>query len=213
MKKSKDISLVWQIAKVNLRHNFLPLCCLSFVIILLIPIIFGVTNLDRQAVAVPLEMLLSIIGIVIFVPIFQPEQNPDIEDVIASKSIDLTYVHLIRVAYSVLSVVLLAILFSVFLLFNGCEITPGIVFGTIADALFLGGIGLLTAAITNNLTVSFMPPIIYYLANVMLQKKLGVFNLFGMARDIYEPNIWLFVTGALLIVLSILTRRLILKKR
>ncbi len=213
MKKSKDISLVWRIAKVNLRHNFLPLCCLSFVIILLIPIIFGVTNLDRQAVAVPLEMLLSIIGIVLFVPIFQPEQNPDIEDVIASKSMDLTYVHLIRVAYSVLSVVLFAILFSVFLLFNGCEITPGIVFGTIADALFLGGIGLLTAAITNNLTVSFMPPIIYYLANVMLQKKLGVFNLFGMTRGIYEPNIWLLGTGALLIVLSILTRRLILKRR
>ncbi len=213
MKKSKGFLPVLQIAKVNLRHNFLPLCCLSFVVILLIPIIFGVTNLDSKAVAVPLEMLFSTIGIVLFVPLFQPEQNPDIEDIVASKYIDLTYVHIIRVVYSVLALLVFSILFSSFLFFNGCEITLNIIFGTIADALFIGGIGLLTAAITNNLTVSFMPPVIYYLINVMLQNKMGVFNLFGMMRDDYTPNVWLFAIGVILMVISILIKKYVLKNK
>ena len=213
MRKSREFSPVLQIAKINLRHNFLPLCGLSFVVMLLIPVIFGVTNLDSKAVAVPLEMLFSTIGIILFVPIFQPEQNPDTEDIVASKYIDLTYVHLIRVVYSVLALLLFVTLFSAFLFFNGCEITLNIVFGTIADALFIGGIGLLTAAITNNLTVSFMLPVIYYLINIMLQKKMGVFNLFGMMIDSYTPNVWLFTTGILLIVISVLVKRKIIKGR
>ncbi len=200
-----------QITKINLRHNFLPLCCLSFVVILLIPIIFGVTNLDSKAVAVPLEMLFPAIGMILFVPIFQPEQNPDIEDIVASKYIDLTYVHLIRVVYSVLALLLFTIFFSVFLFFNGCEITLHIVFGTIADALLMGGIGLLTAAITNNLIVSFMLPVIYYIINVTLQEKMGIFNLFGMMREDYAPNVWLFITGLSLIALSILIKGMVLK--
>ena len=213
MEKSKKPLLVWQIAKINLRHNFLPLLFLSFIIMLLVPVIFGITNLDNRAAAAPLEMLISTLGIVLLVPVFQPEQNPDIEDIVSSKYVDQIIVHLIRIAYSLVSLVLLIALFSLVMILNGCEITLIMYFGTIADAMFLGAIGLLTAAITNNLTVSFMPPIIYYLLNITMQRKLGVFNLFAMMNENYAPNVWLFLTGITLIVVSVLIKRVITKQR
>ena len=116
MKKSKPTLQVWQIAKANLRHNFLPLLLLSAIILMLTPVLFGTTNLDSKAAAVPLEMLISIIGIILLVPIFQPEQDDEIKDIIASKYIDSTYVYIIRVVYSVTGIILFVLIFSLFML-------------------------------------------------------------------------------------------------
>lgn len=207
MKKSKHILQVWQIAKANLRHNFLPLLLLSAIIMMLTPVLFGTTNLDSKAAAVPLEMLISIIGIILLVPIFQPEQDDEIKDIIASKYIDSTYVYIIRVAYSVIGIILLVLIFSLFMLLCGCEITAELVCGTIADAMFLGAIGLLASAVTNNLPVSFMVSLLYYVINITMKSKLGNFNLFAMMNGNYKPNSYLFVVSIIFITISILIKR------
>lgn len=212
MKKSKHILQVWQIAKANLRHNFLPLLLLSAIIMMLTPVLFGTTNLDSKAVAVPLEMLISIIGIILLVPIFQPEQDDEIKDIIASKYIDSTYVYIIRVAYSVIGIILLVLIFSLFMLLCGCEITAELVCGTIADAMFLGAIGLLASAVTNNLPVSFMVSLLYYVINITMKSKLGNFNLFAMMNGNYKPNSYLFVVSIIFITISILIKRGLAKK-
>lgn len=212
MKKSKHILQVWQIAKANLRHNFLPLLLLSAIIMMLTPVLFGTTNLDSKAAAVPLEMLVSIIGIILLVPIFQPEQDDEIKDIIASKYIDSTYVYIIRVAYSVIGIILLVLIFSLFMLLCGCEITAELVCGTIADAMFLGAIGLLASAVTNNLPVSFMVSLLYYVINITMKSKLGNFNLFAMMNGNYKPNSYLFVVSIIFITISILIKRGLAKK-
>lgn len=212
MKKSKHILQVWQIAKANLRHNFLPLLLLSAIIMMLTPVLFGTTNLDSKAAAIPLEMLISIIGIILLVPIFQPEQDDEIKDIIASKYIDSTYVYIIRVAYSVIGIILLVLIFSLFMLLCGCEITAELVCGTIADAMFLGAIGLLTSAVTNNLPVSFMVSLLYYVINITMKSKLGNFNLFAMMNGNYKPNSYLFVVSIIFITISILIKRGLAKK-
>lgn len=210
--KSKSTLQVWQIARVNLRHNFLPLLLLSAVIMILTPILFGTTGLDSKAAAVPLEMLISIIGIILLVPIFQPEQDDEIKDIVASKYIDSTYVHLIRVAYSIIGIILLVLAFSLFMFVCGCEITIELIGGTIADAMFLGAIGLLTSAITSNMPVSFMISLLYYVLNLTMKSKLGNFNLFSMMNGNYRPNIWLFVSSVVFIVIAILIKRVLAKK-
>ena len=188
MEKSKYTLQVWQIAKVNLRHNFTPLLLLSFVLMLLTPVLFGTTNLDSKAAAVPLEMFISIIGIILLVPIFQPEQDDEIKDIVASKYVDSTYVHLIRVTYSIIGLILLVLVFSLFMFVNNCEITMELIGGTIADAMFLGSIGLLISAITNNMSVSFMIPFLYYVLNITMKSKLGNFNLFSMMSGNYPVS-------------------------
>lgn len=179
---------------------------------ILTPILFGTTGLDSKAAAVPLEMLISIIGIILLVPIFQPEQDDEIKDIVASKYIDSTYVHLIRVAYSIIGIILSVLAFSLFMFVCGCEITIELIGGTIADAMFLGAIGLLTSAITSNMPVSFMIPLLYYVLNLTMKSKLGNFNLFSMINGNYQPNIWLFISSVVFIVVAILIKRVFAKK-
>lgn len=174
---------------------------------LLTPVLFGITNLDSKATAVPLEMLISIIGIVLLVPIFQPEQDGEIKDTVSSKYVDCTYIYLIRVVYSIIGIIVLVSAFTLFMLFCGCEITSSLIFGTIADAMFLGAIGLLTSAVTNNLPVSFMVSLLYYVINITMKSKLGMLNIFAMMSGDYKPNLWLFAASIILIVASILIKR------
>lgn len=212
MKQSKHTLQVWQIAKVNLRHNFLPLLLLSVIIMMLTPALFGITHLDSKATAVPLEMFLSIIGIILLVPIFQPEHDDEIKDIIASKYIDSTYIHLIRVVYSVVGIIVLVLIFSLFMLLCGCEITMALICGTIADAMFLGSMGLLALAITGNLPVSFMVSLLYYVINIAMKSKLGNFNLFAMMDGNYKPNSYLFVASIIFITISVSIKRGFAKK-
>lgn len=207
MEKSKCTLQVWQIAKVNLRHNFTPLFLLSFIIMLLTPVLFGTTNLDYKAAAVPLEMFVSIIGIILLVPIFQPEQDDEIKEVVSSKYIDCIYVYLIRVVYSVIGIIVLVVAFALFMLLCGCEISIPLIFGTIADAMFLGAIGFLTSAITNNLPVSFMVSLLYYVINITMKSKLGILNIFAMMSGDYKPNLWLFLSGIFLICVAVCIKR------
>lgn len=212
MKRSKHTLQVWQIAKVNLRHNFLPLFLLSAIIMVLTPVLFGTTNLDSKAAAIPLEMFISIIGIVLLVPIFQPEQDDEIRDIIASKYIDSTYVHLVRAVYSVIGITVLVLIFSLFMLLCGCEITIALICGTIADAMFLGSMGLLASAVTNNLPVSFMVSLLYYVMNITMKSRLGNFNLFAMMNGNYKPNSYLFVASIIFIAVSVFIKRCLVKK-
>lgn len=212
MEKSKTSLLVWQIAKVNLKYYFLPLFLLSVIIILLTPVLYGTTNLDRKAAAVPLEMFVSMIGMILLVPVFHPEQDDEINDVIASKYIDSIYVYFIRIACSVMGIILLVLVFALFMLGGGCEITVPLIGGTIADAMFLGGMGLLTAALTANLPVSYMIPLLYYILGITMKSKLGKINLFAMMNGNHEPDVWLFGTGILFIVLSVLIKKAAAKK-
>ena len=96
-----DFKSVCRILGINLRHNFLPHLLLALVITFLTPIIFGISSLNERESAQPLEMLLSLTGTVLLTPIFMPEQNENIRDLIRSKKIDYLAVCFIRLLYSV----------------------------------------------------------------------------------------------------------------
>lgn len=212
MKTSKYILKILRIAKVNIRHNFLKLLFISLAVIILTPIFFGTANLDSNAVAMPLEMLVSVIGIVFLVPIFRPEHDNGISETVFSKYTDTISVYLIRLLYSIAATVILISLFSLFLFFHGCEITFPVIFGTVADALILGATGLFAASLTDNLPLSIMMPLLYYVMSITLQQKLKIFNLFSMMNGDYEPNAYLFSVAIFLIALSLIIKKLKSKK-
>ena len=95
----------------------------------------------------------------------------------------------------------------------GSQISLTLIFGTLADAMFLGSVGLFVSAITNNLPVSFMIPILYYGLNLFARSKLGIFNLFSMMNGDYSPNIWLFTASIVLMVVGITLKRITIKCR
>ena len=82
MHSSKKQFLVLEIAKINLRHNALLSIGVAVLLCLVTPFLIGTANLDRNSAAMPLEMFVSLIGIVLLTPVFQPEQNEEIDDLV-----------------------------------------------------------------------------------------------------------------------------------
>ena len=188
-----------------MRHHFLPQLLLSIFLLILALVLFGISSLDRMASAVPLEIFISLIGIVLLTPIFQPEQDASIEEIVASKYTSQIYVYLIRIVYSLVAIIMLISLFSLYMRLCESDITMLLWQGAIANAMFLGAIGLLTSSIFRNVSVSYMVPAIYYALNFG-GNHFGHFYLFSMMRGEYEPKIWLFVSSLLLMILSIFVK-------
>lgn len=192
-----------EIAKTNLRHNSLLSIAAAVMLCLLTPLLIGTANLDRNSAAMPLEMFVSLIGIVLLTSVFQPEQNEEIHDLVSSKHCSIEKVYLIRTLYSVGVVVLLICLFAVYMQTQGSDVTMILVFGTTANAIFLGSMGMLTSAMTGNTVIGYMPPFLYYALNIGMGRKLGNFYLFSMTVGNYRAKIWLLATGVLMILVSL----------
>ena len=92
---------ICRILSVNLRHNFIPHLSIAVVIAFLTSALFGIASLDVREAAQPLERLLSLTGAVLLTPIFLPEQNENIRDLVRSKRTDYCAVCFIRLLYSI----------------------------------------------------------------------------------------------------------------
>lgn len=193
-----------KILSINLKRNFLPHFFIAIVIVLLTPIVFGISSLEKNLAAQPLEMLLSLTGTVLLTPIFLPEQNECIRDVIRSKRTDYLTVCLMRVMYSI---VFLAAIFGCFvavMYFSESNVTPAHFTGGFASALFLGSVGFAAAGISSSTTVGYMVSAIYYIANFGLKSKLGKLFLFSMSANDFTPKYFIIIASIVLILCTFL---------
>lgn len=199
---------VFRIAGMNLRHNAVGHIGITLLLVMLTPVLFGISNLDAKAAAAPLELFLMMIGVVLFTPIFQPEQNRDISDLTASKYVNEIVVYVIRTIYSFLILLVMLSVFIWFMHICHCEVSVRLLLGTLADAVFLGGMGMLGAAIVDHTVVAYMFPLIYYYLNYGGGDRLGNFYLFSMMTGRYEPKPWLFGSGLIFISVAVIVKYL-----
>lgn len=171
---------VIKILFVNLKHNFLIHFVIAVIIALLTPVVFSISSLDSRASAQPLEMLLSFVGAVLLTPVFFPEQNEEIRDVIRSKKTDYLLICAIRVVYSVLTVMLITGIFILAMKYCECDVTWKHFIAGFASSLFMGTIGFAFAGLSGSVSAGYMAAMVYYAANIGLKDKLGVCYLFSM---------------------------------
>ena len=107
----------FSLARMNIRHNSILHIALSAAVLLLTPVLFGIAELDALAAAVPLEMFVALIGIILLTPVFQPEHTPGTEELVAAKYVGCGIIYAIRVLYSLGILMLLILLFSVYAVF------------------------------------------------------------------------------------------------
>ncbi|MDE6763860.1 MAG: hypothetical protein K2J73_09290, partial [Oscillospiraceae bacterium] len=176
-----DFSRPGKIFSVNLRYNFLPHFAIACVIALAVPMIFSVSSLTARGAAQPLEFLLSFAGAFLFTPIFYPEQNKNVRDLIRSKRTGYLSVCLVRVIYSAaaLAVVVGAMVLTMKLFES--DVTWRHFVGAYASSLLLGSVGLFFAGVSGNVTAGYMAAVIYYLAGYAMKEKLGVMCVFSMS--------------------------------
>lgn len=191
-----------RIAGINLRHNFVPHLLAAAVIVLFTPVIFEISSLNERLAAQPLEMFLSLVGAVFLTPVFLPEQDENIRDLIRSKRTNYPAVCVLRTVYSIIAVAVFIGGFTA--LMRACEsaVTMRHFFGAFASALFLGALGFFAAGVSGNTTVGYMAAMIYYIANFGLGKKLGRLYLFSMSAADGGGKLCLLAASAALIAMT-----------
>lgn len=196
-----DSKSLYKILSVNLRHNFIPHLLLALVITFLTPVVFGISSLDERLAARPLEMLLSLTGTVLITPIFLPEQNENIRDLIRSKRADHLTVCFIRLLYSLFFLAVIFGSFALVMYHSESEITLHHFIGGYASACFLGALGFFFAGISKNTVVGYMVSMIYYISNFAMKDDLQNLYLFSMSAGSFHEKYWL-MSGAVILIIA-----------
>lgn len=193
-----------KITVVNLRYNFLMPFASALGVLILTLLMFNITALQSREAAKPIEFLLCFIGVTLLVPIFLPEQDENIRDVICAKKINYFNILIIRILYSVVAMIVLIAFFVVVMKICESDVTVKHLIGGIASAWFLGAVGFAAAGITNNVTVGYMAAMLYYLANYGMKDKVGKFFLFPMSYlGRFDESGWLIFGAVVLMAITL----------
>lgn len=169
----------------------------------LIYLIFGVTFLEETTVNKALGYFVSLMGLLLFTPIFVPEASEDIADVVCSKYIDYWKITVLRLVAGMIVFGLLLFAYAGVLYANGSIIGFHQIGAAFANTIFLGSIGLVGMAVFNGITTGYMLALIYYIMNFFIPNKLGIFYLFSVD----EHKLLLGSIGVLLIITAIIIKQ------
>lgn len=207
-----DFSAAAKIVGINLRHNFLVNFCIALTVAILTPLVFSISALDFTSSARPLEMLLCMTGTVLLTPVFLPEQNENIRDVIRSKRVDYLSVCIIRVIYSTVALAAIIGVFVFVMKLCECDVTLAHFGAGFGSAYFLGAVGLAFAKFgggsASSPTVGYMASMIYYMLN-FIGSKLGGFWLFTMSNGMKSVNFSLMIWGTVIIAGTFIVSKII----
>lgn len=190
----------WQIEKANLKYHA-PLHILVCVILLgLSPFLMGVKNLSAIDTAKVLERYVALIGIIMLVPGFLPEQDHEIRELVYTKYTKGQTVYLVRFLGNMLIMAVFLGIYICVLENNNCEF-PVIKYyaGTFAEMLFFGGLGFFFYGCSDNLVIGYMAPVVYYIMAIGGgDKYLKMFYPFSMASGRYGEKAVLLITAIVL---------------
>ncbi len=193
----------------DIRRNYLPHFALAALIALLIPMFVSISALKDKAAAQPVEMFLTLTGIAALTPVFLPERDESVRDVIRARRTDCTVVYGLRAVCALLFLGLLFGGFGLAMKLCESEATVKLLAGGFASAALLGAVGFAVSGLSGNTAAGYMAAFIYYMANFALKKKLGVFFLFSVCFDgDFSAKPW-----QLLIAAAIISAVLAVKKR
>ncbi|RDU24870.1 hypothetical protein [Anaerosacchariphilus polymeriproducens] len=197
-----------KISIINLKITFLPHILVILFMCFIAPFIMGVQNLQPDQVAKIVESYLSLFGIILFLPVFIPDMNNNIRDLIASKKESMITHHCIRVMEALILLFLVGMLFLFYLKSGDCRfLIEKMSYSLIANSIFLGGMGMLVFAISNQVAFAYMIPITYYIICYGSGKKyLGNFYLFTMQYGSFQEKYYIFVLGLIMITTAIIVR-------
>lgn len=198
----------WQIEKMNLKYH-VPLHLLVCILMLGIsPLLMGVANLTAENTAKVLERYTALIGIVMITPVFLPEQDKDLRELVYAKYMNGASVYLVRLLGNTL---ILAVFLGGYLFMlrqNNCSF-PILKYylGTGAEILFLGSIGLFFYGLSDNLIAGYMAAVVYYITAIGSGSKyLKMLYPFSMSDGRYAEKFCLFAAAVLLTAAGIFLR-------
>ena len=184
-----------------LRAHFSIAIALCFIT----PLMFNVRYLDSLGSTFVLERFVSLIGLILLTPLFMPEQDKNIAELVQSKQTEHSLTIVVRLTLSLLFMAFCIAVMGIVMRLLQCDFEMGkLLMGTFATALFLGAIGFAFHAVTNNVVIGYLAAFTYYLLNFTLGSRLKNVFLFSLARNSVNEKYWLLGLGALLLIVSLL---------
>ena len=130
---------VIEILRVNWKQNLRYHVIGAVLFCLLIPFFFDINGMDLFSTAKVLEAYFILLGIICFVPVFLPDQDLTIRNLLDTKQMSAGIVCLIRFFQSLLLMVLLESAMLLFFRWKGAQFPFGPYFlGTAASMIFFG---------------------------------------------------------------------------
>lgn len=133
--------------RLNIKHTLFP----AVVILFIIPLIYGVSNLNSMKAADCLERLVVLIGIPLFVPLLKIDQQDNIRDIILLSNFPYQIILLLRVLISMTYSIMLIYIFEIYMKISGSTFPIfHYLFRTVVYVILLGSVGLLMVSVTKN---------------------------------------------------------------
>ncbi len=194
-------------AKYDLRFNLLPHIAVAVGLLLLTPVMFGITALDSGSAALPLELSLPFLGVILLTSVYSPEQEPGILDTVRARKTPYLLICGIRIIMAMLITVILTCGFVFIMSVLECEVSVEHALASCANTFFLGGSGILASSFSGHAVIGYIVPVLYYVIDLM--GGLGDLTIFSMMRSgTMEGKAVIFAVGICCIAVSILCRHL-----
>ena len=147
----------------NLRLNIKQTLFPAILLLLVIPLIYGTSNLDSVKSADCLERMVALIGLPMFVPLLRPEQNGGINALITMRPFPYRRIVVLRGMLSITCTALLILIFEGFMRVGGCSFPIcAYTLRTLAVTAALGFVGLLASAVSGNTAAGFLASFCWY---------------------------------------------------
>ena len=196
------------VARENQKHNLWIPFLICILLLIVSPLFLGIENLTEPETAKVLEYYAVFISIILLPAVFLPEQDKDIRDLLSSKYTPMAKLYGIRIIQAMLYLMLLLGVYMCILKAGNCEFAfLKLYMGELATMVFLGGMGIFFYALTDQVVVGYMIPLLYYMLNITISpNKIKGLYLFSMSIGKYEWKWTLGMAGVVLLAAGIAIR-------
>ena len=189
------------------KRQYYPHLLLLFLFVALSGGFVSFRGLESQQAAKVMEMYAAFTGILLFTPLFMPEQDREIWDLERGKGTPMWKNYFLRFILALIVCFLVITLFISFMIRGGSEFEIFSLFrGACCEIFFLGSIGFFASAVTNQVVIGYMFAVIYYALNIGGGKYLENFALFQMMKGEYGTWMHWLLGATVLFVLGIVIR-------
>lgn len=196
------------VARENQKHNLWIPFLICILLLIVSPLFLGIENLTEPETAKVLEYYAVFISIILLPAVFLPEQDKDIRDLLSSKYMPVAKLYGIRMTQAIIYLMLLLGIYMCVLKAGNCEFAfLKLYMGELATMVFLGGMGIFFYALTDQVVVGYMIPLLYYMLNITISpNKIKGLYLFSMSIGKYEWKWTLGMVGVVLLAAGIAIR-------